>query len=107
MNDDGVIVFSFGGNVRSCDISKEKLQIFFDVFSKLKQKIIWKWESNEIPVEKPNNVHMMHWLPQIDLLAQPQVRLFISHCGTGGVYEAKYHGVPILGMVCIHLIRCN
>lgn len=104
MNDDGVIVFSFGGNVRSCDLSNEKLQIFFEVFSKLKEKIIWKWESDEIPIEKPKNVHMMRWLPQIDLLAQPQVKLFISHCGMGGVFEAKYHGVPILGMVRLNFI---
>lgn len=92
-------MFSLGSNVRTSDMTKETLQIFFDVFSKLKQKIIWKWESLEIPVEKPNNVYMMRWLPQIDLLAQPQVRFFISHCGAGGVFEAKYFGVPILGMV--------
>lgn len=98
-DENGVIVFTFGGNIESADMNKEKLQMFFNVFAKLKQKIIWKWESDEIPAGKPENVHMVKWLPQADLLAQPQVRFFISHCGIGGIFEAKYHGVPILGLV--------
>lgn len=96
-----MIVFSFGGNIQSADMSHDKVQMFYNVFARLKQNIIWKWETNEIPAGKPNNVHMLKWLPQVDLLAQPQVQFFISHCGTGGVYEAKFHGVPILGMVII------
>lgn len=102
-NESGVIIFSLGGNIRSSDMSDQKLRTFYNVFSKLKQQIIWKWETDEIPPGKPANVHMMKWLPQSDLLAQPQVRLFISHCGTGGAYEAKYHSVPILCMVNDHL----
>lgn len=38
------------------------------------------------------------WLPQDDVLAHPNIVLFISHCGKGGLSEAKYHGVPVLGM---------
>lgn len=57
-----------------------------------------KWEDNGIPAGKPDNVFTSAWLPQDDILAHPSIRLFISHCGAGGVGEAKYHGVPILGM---------
>lgn len=88
-------------------MSAEKIHIFYKVFSKLKQKVIWKWESNVYPPEKPDNVYMVQWIPQIDLLAQPQVKVFISHCGAGGVYEAMYQGVPILGIVRKEYIKEN
>lgn len=57
-----------------------------------------KWESEETPVEMPKNVLTLKWLPQNDILAHPNIRLFISHCGLGGVAEARYYGVPILGI---------
>lgn len=38
------------------------------------------------------------WLPQDDVLAHPNIKLFISHYGKGGLSEAKYHGVPVLGI---------
>lgn len=70
----------------------------FRIFAKLKQKIIMKWETESTPVGKPSNVFISDWLPQEDILAHPSLRLFITHCGLGGINEARYHGVPILGI---------
>lgn len=70
----------------------------FDVFAKLKQRIIWKWEGAVVPPQKSENILMLNWLPQNDILAHRNTRLFISHCGLGGLTEAKFHGVPILGI---------
>jgi glucuronosyltransferase len=48
-------------------MSKETLQAFINAFSKLPQRVIWKWEA-EIPVNLPSNIMMTKWLPQQDLL---------------------------------------
>jgi len=37
-------------------------------------------------------------MPQADILAHPNVNVFISHGGLFGTQEAVYNGVPILGM---------
>lgn len=98
----GVILFSLGTNVNSADFSSEKLESILRVFARLQQKIIWKWERDTIPRNKSSNVLMQKWVPQDDILAHPNTRLFISHCGLGGVTEALYHGVPILGIPFIY-----
>jgi glucuronosyltransferase len=67
------------------------------VFGKLKQKVIMKWDADKIDGQ-PGNVMLKKWLPQDDILAHKNMKLFISHCGLGGVVESKYHGVPILGL---------
>lgn len=94
--DDGAIFFSLGTNARSSDLSPEKIAIFLNKFGSLKQKVLWKFETNLTNL--PDNVKIGTWLPQDDILAHPNVKLFISHCGKGGITEAKYHGVPILAI---------
>uniref|UniRef100_A0A1Q3FQK2 Putative udp-glucoronosyl and udp-glucosyl transferase n=1 Tax=Culex tarsalis TaxID=7177 RepID=A0A1Q3FQK2_CULTA len=94
---DGVIFFSMGTNLQSSTIPAEKLQALVSTFGKLKQRIIWKWDSKDIP-NKPANILLRSWLPQDDILAHKNVRLFITHGGLGGIAEAQYHGVPLVGM---------
>ncbi|KAJ6636556.1 UDP-glucosyltransferase 2 [Pseudolycoriella hygida] len=101
-HDHGFILFSLGTNINSADFSLEKLLAIFHVFAALKQKVIWKWDEDEIPANKPENVLMTKWVPQNDLLAHPNIRLFISHCGLGSITESMFHGVPILGIPFIY-----
>lgn len=93
---DGAILFSLGSNVKSSDLSQERIAIFLNKFRSLKQKVLWKFETSLPNI--PDNVKIGKWLPQDDVLAHPNVKLFISHCGLGGITEAKYHAVPILGI---------
>lgn len=93
----GAIFFSFGSYIKSSQMQPEKLKIFLNVFRRLKQRVLWKWEDANMP-NQPDNVMVGKWLPQDDILAHPNVRLFISHCGKGSMNEAKYHGVPVLGI---------
>lgn len=86
-----------GSNVKSSDVSLEKREAILRTFSTLKQKILWKFEEDNLP-NMPSNLMISKWLPQDDVLAHPNVVLFISHCGKGGLSEAKYHGVPVMGI---------
>lgn len=52
----------------------ELLQAFIKVFTKLPQKIIMKWEIDELPSNMPINVMTTKWLPQQDLIGD-----FASH----------------------------
>lgn len=55
-----------------------------------------KWDEE---VENlPENIFISKWLPQNEILSHPNIILFISHCGLGGVIESRYHGVPILAV---------
>uniref|UniRef100_A0A023EW79 UDP-glucuronosyltransferase n=1 Tax=Aedes albopictus TaxID=7160 RepID=A0A023EW79_AEDAL len=94
---DGVIYFSMGSNIKSKDLPLEKRDAFLKVFSKLKQKVMWKWEDDNLP-GKPDNVFVQSWWPQDDILAHPNVKLFITHGGLLSTTESLYHGVPVIGI---------
>uniref|UniRef100_A0A336M393 UDP-glucuronosyltransferase n=2 Tax=Culicoides sonorensis TaxID=179676 RepID=A0A336M393_CULSO len=91
----GVILFSLGSIIQSKDMPIGKMRIFANVFKTLKQRVIMKYEDNLLPSVSAN-VKTVQWLPQSDILAHPNVILFITHGGIFGSQEAIYHGVPML-----------
>ncbi|KAH8357217.1 hypothetical protein KR084_010041, partial [Drosophila pseudotakahashii] len=93
----GAIYFSLGSQVRSADMPPEKLKIFLAVFASLKQRVLWKFEDDQL-TNIPDNVKVEKWLPQADILAHPKAKVFIAHGGVFGMQEAVYHAVPVLGM---------
>ena len=96
-NPPGIIVMSFGSVVST--LNDNIIQKFMSAFSRLNETIIWKLKIQpDQQVEFSSNVHIFPWLPQNSLLAHPNTRLFITHCGNGGQHEAAYHGVPMLGV---------
>ncbi|KAJ8954683.1 hypothetical protein NQ318_011375 [Aromia moschata] len=88
---EGVIYFSLGSNL------KKKRDMLLRVFSKLKEKVLWKWEDDILPGQPPN-VKLGKWFPQQDILAHPNVKVFITHGGLLSTTETIYHGVPILAI---------
>lgn len=94
---DGVIYFSMGSNIKSKEFPVEKREAFLKVFSTLKQKVLWKWEDENLP-NKPDNVLIQNWWPQDDILAHPNVKIFITHGGLLSTLESLYHGVPVIGI---------
>jgi UDP:flavonoid glycosyltransferase YjiC (YdhE family) len=93
----GAIFFSLGSNAKSTFMPKEKVEVLMKVFGKLKQRVIFKWETDSLPGQ-PDNVLTGKWLPQDDILAHKNMKLFISHGGLGSVIESKFHNIPIIAM---------
>lgn len=96
-NEFGVIVFTFGSLVAMNSLPENVLDALKFAFGRLPQTIIWKYENDYMP-NKPQNVILCKWLPQRSILKHPNVKLFMSHGGMSGVYEAIDAGVPILGI---------
>ena len=94
---DGAILFSMGSFIQSTDWTLQQREAFVKVFGKLKQKVIWKYENETLP-GNPGNVKIGKWIPQRDILAHPNIKVFITHGGQGGTTEAVEEGVPLLGI---------
>ncbi|XP_062855669.1 LOW QUALITY PROTEIN: UDP glucuronosyltransferase 5 family, polypeptide E1 [Trichomycterus rosablanca] len=75
-------------------------EVFASAFARLPQKVVWRQKGTK-PSTLGNNTLILDWLPQNDLLGHPKTRAFITHGGTNGIYEAVYHGVPMLGIPLI------
>ncbi len=93
----GVIYFSLGSNIKPINIPIEKQTEILNVFRQLKQTVLWKWD-DPLVHGKPDNVIVNSWFPQDDLLAHPNVKLFITHGGLLSITETIYHAVPIIGI---------
>jgi glucuronosyltransferase len=94
---DGFIFFSMGSVTKGILMPENYRKLFVNVFSKLKQRVLWKWET-ETMEDLPPNVKLSKWVPQQDVLGHKNIRVFITHGGLGSTTEAIYHGVPLIGI---------
>ena len=94
--DHGVVFVSFGSVITAAKMPKEKRRMMMRVFSRLEQRVVWKWETEMEDV--PANVLLSSWLPQPSLLADPKVRVFVTHGGAGSLQETICHQTPIVGI---------
>ncbi|CAK1540719.1 unnamed protein product [Leptosia nina] len=93
----GVILFSFGSQLSSTSISKEKQEMFINAFSKLKERVLWKFaDSDPEGTFVGSNILRVKWIPQNDLLQHPKVKAFICHGGMLGSLEAVSAGKPMI-----------
>jgi UDP:flavonoid glycosyltransferase YjiC (YdhE family) len=92
----GVIVVSFG-SMPHITATKEVLEKMMAAFGQLNETVVFKLKKSVDLPELPKNVKVFAWLPQNDCLADERTKLFITHGGTNGIYEALYHGVPMIG----------
>nr|XP_046252999.1 UDP-glucuronosyltransferase 2C1-like [Scatophagus argus] len=96
--DHGVVVMTLGTLLG--DLGPEISEIIASAFANLPQKVLWR-HIGKRPTTLGNNTRLVDWLPQNDLLGHPKTKVFVTHGGTNGIYEAINHGVPILGIPLI------
>uniref|UniRef100_A0A3P9C882 glucuronosyltransferase n=1 Tax=Maylandia zebra TaxID=106582 RepID=A0A3P9C882_9CICH len=89
--DDGIVIFTLGSMINN--VTKEKANMIASGLAQIPQKY-----RGEKPETLGGNTKIYDWIPQNDLLGHPKARAFITHGGTNGIYEAIYHGVPIVGI---------
>jgi len=93
--ENGAIYVSFGSFLKSSMMPPDKFKAMVDVFRKIKHRVLWKWESDHVP-DLPSNVMVKKWLPQVDVLAHKNIKLFVAHGGIFGLQEALYTAVPMI-----------
>ena len=97
----GVVLFSLGYTGKPKNVPGFLVAAFIEAFAKLEQRVIMRLDPTLVEVV-PENVLVVPWFPQQDLLAHPKTVLFVTHCGMTGILEAVYHSVPMLAMPIFH-----
>ncbi|KHJ75959.1 UDP-glucoronosyl and UDP-glucosyl transferase, partial [Oesophagostomum dentatum] len=98
----GAILFSLGSLVKPSNMPlafREGAFIFIDTFVDAFRafpdySVLWK-DDIEMNFTYPN-IHFREWVPQVDLLADGRVKLFITHCGMNSMQESLLFGVPMV-----------
>ena len=91
----GIVVVSFGSMVSTFD--GEKAEIIAKVLGELPQRVLWRF-TGEKPASLKDNTKLVSWFPQADVLRHPLVKMFITHCGISGTYEAAMNGLPVVAI---------
>ena len=98
-----VIYVGLGTLVR---LSQVQITALVTAFGRLapNHHILWKLPDSQWALLPPGeslpiNLRIAHWVPsQLDVLAHPNVRVFLTHGGGNGFHEGIYFGKPLLVM---------
>ena len=84
----GAVLVSFGSLLLPSQMEPEQLEMVLDTFRSLPQySFIWRCD---IDIDNmPKNVLTSNWLPQQDILAHPNLRVFVTHGGIGSLSEVR------------------
>ncbi|XP_011860567.1 PREDICTED: UDP-glucuronosyltransferase 2B19-like isoform X2 [Vollenhovia emeryi] len=88
---DGAIIISLGTNVKWKTFGLDKIKTVLLALSKLKQRVLWKLDI-EVPFEIPNNVMLVKWLLQNEVLS------IWTHGGLLSTQETIWKGIPMIVM---------
>ena len=90
----GAVIVSFGSIVK--EISGNVLNKLEETFKEKEELKFILCSDNGTKIV--GNVMYLPWIPQNDLLGHINTKIFITHFGDKGQFEALYHGVPMIGV---------
>ncbi|GAA4552213.1 glycosyltransferase [Amycolatopsis samaneae] len=98
---DSVVYLGFGTLMR---LSRDQIGALLGAIDRLGpgHRFLWKLPAEQqklLPAdsELPGNLRVENWIPsQLDVLAHPHVRAFVTHGGSNGFHESMYFGKPVL-----------
>nr|XP_044622026.1 UDP-glucuronosyltransferase 2B19-like isoform X2 [Equus asinus] len=93
--DNGIVVLSLGSIISN--MTEERANVIASALAQIPQKVIWRFVGKK-PDTLGANTRLYEWIPQSDLLGHPKTKAFITHGGANGIYEAIYHGIPMVGI---------
>ncbi|KAM9742736.1 UDP-glucuronosyltransferase 2B18-like isoform 3-T3 [Dama dama] len=93
--ENGIVVFSLGSMVSN--MSEERANVIASALAQIPQKVLWRYDGKKPDTLGPNT-QLFKWIPQNDLLGHPKTKAFVTHGGSNGIYEAIYHGIPMVGL---------
>ena len=97
-----------GANIKSSDLNPETLDVILKVFASMETTLIlWKFESIRLKDRHPKNVIIGPWMPQQEILAHKNLKVFITHGGFLSTMEAMYYGKPIVGIPITNAQKLN
>ncbi|XP_004478398.2 UDP-glucuronosyltransferase 2B31 [Dasypus novemcinctus] len=93
--ENGIVVFTLGSIMSN--LTEERANVIASALAQIPQKVLWRFNGKKPDTLGPNT-QIYKWLPQNDLLGHPKTKAFITHGGSNGIYEAIYHGIPMVGI---------
>jgi glucuronosyltransferase len=95
----GTVVMSLGTNWKSEMLGREVILKILETFKQIPNyNFLWKFEADELPIKKPENVEISKFLPLKDILAHPNIKAFVTHGGVLSMQESLWYGKPMVGM---------
>ena len=60
-----------------------------------KYRVVWKSRFSDV-CQNTDNLKIVFWISQNDILAHPNTKVFITHGGVNSLIESVYHAKPVI-----------
>lgn len=103
----GLIFVAFGTSLAFISwLSREDfVQLALGFGALAPARVLWNLQEAGLPhglkladLPLADNTKVVDWVDYNDVLGHPATLLLVSHCGLHSIYEAAFHGVPVVGL---------